>query len=385
MIKTSDVPGHARKASKRLAEVDALRGVAAIGVVVFHVLTKMLPVDMIDRLAHHAAWRILVENMWTLVDLFFVLSGFIFAHVYLEDDGRLRAGTTGRSFAVARIARLYPLHLLTLLAVLVITTMQVPIEGEFAQPGVANPGVAYDGYHFLLNLFFLQSSGLQHYASFNTASWSLSPEALCYVLFFLMAAYGGGRVGALAAAAVVVATVSEGSRHAMFIPLDLARGITGFFMGVLARRALGATDRLGTPALLIAFVVAIAVPKAVASHVFLNYGARLSLAAFPILVLLCLRGHASAILRTRPFQILGDLSFSVYLVHLPVMLALFALHGGRMFQPHTLVWLAPLYGVACLSLSWASFEWFEQPARRAINRYAKPRPAVRATQAADVF
>ena len=50
------------------------------------------------------------------VELFFVLSGFILSHVYLQAFGEKRFGYKG--FLWARIARVYPLHLFTLFGVM---------------------------------------------------------------------------------------------------------------------------------------------------------------------------------------------------------------------------------------------------------------------------
>ncbi len=51
-------------------------------------------------------------SLW--VDFFFVLSGFVIAHAYLD---RLRTGLGLGTFMVRRFARLYPLHLFTLILV----------------------------------------------------------------------------------------------------------------------------------------------------------------------------------------------------------------------------------------------------------------------------
>ena len=94
-----------------IREIDALRGLAALGVsAVFHIgyAVGTYRTGPLDGLPFFT-W--LHDEGWTLVDLFFVISGFIFAHVYLDAAGKLREGVTARDFFVARFARLYPLHL----------------------------------------------------------------------------------------------------------------------------------------------------------------------------------------------------------------------------------------------------------------------------------
>ena len=74
-------------------ELDAMRGVAAICVMLYHYspflsASKVLP------------------SAYLAVDMFFLLSGFIIAHAY---RARLLAGMSLGKFAVVRIIRLYPL------------------------------------------------------------------------------------------------------------------------------------------------------------------------------------------------------------------------------------------------------------------------------------
>lgn len=77
--------------------LNALRGVAAIGVLVFH-MRHVIGVNVISR--GHLA-----------VDLFFLLSGFVIAHAY---DRKLIGGMSFAGFMRVRLIRFYPLYLLGL-------------------------------------------------------------------------------------------------------------------------------------------------------------------------------------------------------------------------------------------------------------------------------
>ena len=105
------------------------------------------------------------------VSFFFILSGFILAYNYR--DSMLNQKISKSNFYVARIARIYPLHLLTLL-------IAVPITIKNAD--------------FQLSLWFKQlffNSTLTQsfvpmkkiYFSFNSPSWSISNELFFYLLF----------------------------------------------------------------------------------------------------------------------------------------------------------------------------------------------------------
>ncbi len=109
--------------SEKLYALDSLRGIAALSIVVWHWQHFFaIRGEWMD------GWRPSMEPLyvflkplylqgWAAVDLFFVLSGFVFFWLYGEAirEGRMGAGR----FASLRFSRLYPLHLATLLLVTV--------------------------------------------------------------------------------------------------------------------------------------------------------------------------------------------------------------------------------------------------------------------------
>src|SRR5690606_25416330 len=86
-----------------LRALTSLRFLAALWVVMFSAWPH-LDVDFTP---------VAVTKGYLGVEVFFVLSGFILSHVYLEAAGR-REGFSYRGFLWARIARVFPLHLVTL-------------------------------------------------------------------------------------------------------------------------------------------------------------------------------------------------------------------------------------------------------------------------------
>ena len=105
------------------------------------------------------------------VSFFFVLSGFIIAYNYQEK--LLTKTTTKRTFWVARIARIYPLHLLTLLIAACI--------GGYVQYSDTTDWIK----HFVASTFLLQPffPSADYFFSFNSPSWSLGCEQLFYFCF----------------------------------------------------------------------------------------------------------------------------------------------------------------------------------------------------------
>ncbi|MET0294811.1 MAG: acyltransferase [Phenylobacterium sp.] len=146
----------------------ALRFFAAYWVVLFHFWPKLAG----------GGEPMFVEKGYLGVELFFVLSGFILCHVYRTEleEGRYRYGR----FLWARLARVYPLHLATLLAM-----------GALAI-GAGLAGFAVDP-HILswealpANLTLTHAWGLAPVAGWNHPSWSISAEWFAYLTFPLFA------------------------------------------------------------------------------------------------------------------------------------------------------------------------------------------------------
>ncbi len=109
------------------------------------------------------------------VHVFYTISGFVFAYIYLRNEERIKA----KEFFINRFARLYPLHFATLLLVLILQTISY-LNFNSSQIIENN-----DTYHFILNLFFISSWGFENGHSYNAPIWSVSVEIAIYIIFFL--------------------------------------------------------------------------------------------------------------------------------------------------------------------------------------------------------
>ena len=160
----------------RFRAVDTFRGLAAIMVILFHL-------QHIDLLSGNT----FIAKSDIFVDFFFVLSGFVITH---SNYDKLTNLASIKPFAIKRFKRLYPLHLFTLLLVLLFETFRFGID-RYVVP-LANSVFGEDKtfLSFLSNLTLTQSLGLFDRVTWNTPSWSISVEfytyifvALCVVLF----------------------------------------------------------------------------------------------------------------------------------------------------------------------------------------------------------
>ena len=152
-----------------------LRGIAALWVVLYHYNIWASNLGLDDYLQ-------IVDQGYLAVDLFFMISGFVMAHVYRRAFVQeIRANYL--QFLGARVARLYPLHvfilLLFLAAALSARTADYMTSGQFDPIPIDGPRSIVA---LLANLFMLQ--GLKASAlSWNYPTWSISVEFLAYLLF----------------------------------------------------------------------------------------------------------------------------------------------------------------------------------------------------------
>jgi peptidoglycan/LPS O-acetylase OafA/YrhL len=162
-------------ANSMLKRLTGVRAVAAIFVVFFHFS------DDFESLFHPLRWLHSVSRSGDVgVDLFFILSGFILSLNYLD---KFESISTREyvDFLRARLARVYPVHLFTLL-----------LLGAFVV-GAHHYGMHVEAqnhtrFTFFTNVFLVQVwPFFYHGLSWNDPSWSISAEWFVYLLFPLLA------------------------------------------------------------------------------------------------------------------------------------------------------------------------------------------------------
>ena len=208
---------------KRLNALDLSRGIASLGVVLWHweqfSYSGISSPNDFDRacLPWYSTFRIFYDYGGLGVDYFFILSGFIFFWLYRPsiEDG----STTFRNFWVQRISRLYPLHFTTLVIVALLQMVYLAKQGSvFVYP-------KNDLYHFCLNLVFASKWGFEEGMSFNGPVWSVSIEILLYFIFFLIAIVRMGQLVSCFTVSVLSFVLSLFSHYTFFSAVSV------FFLG----------------------------------------------------------------------------------------------------------------------------------------------------------
>ncbi|MEO8330191.1 MAG: acyltransferase, partial [Candidatus Nanopelagicales bacterium] len=154
-----------RALPRDLAALTGLRTIAACAVLGYHLLP---------------AFAAAIPSAGPGVDLFFALSGFVLAHVYLRVMGERWQWRSTLKFWWLRLARIYPVYVATLLVAGVYLALQAN-WGHTESP---------DTQFFTLTRFFKQlvfmPEGHRDFSTWNIPAWSILAEAMAYLVFPLL-------------------------------------------------------------------------------------------------------------------------------------------------------------------------------------------------------
>jgi peptidoglycan/LPS O-acetylase OafA/YrhL len=357
----------------RTPHLDALRIVAAAAVVVLHYMEYAKD----NAIAHVVFTHVQHFNLF--VDLFFVISGFVIAKQYLE---RVGGPDDIKRFLWRRIARIYPLHLLTLAFYLAIAAV--------LQLGLArgeNPA-RYPLSDLPAQLLMLHAL-IGERLTFNFPSWSLSAEMFCYLLFPFLAA-GAARWRSSVPIIVVIAVLANSAVSGFTDAGAWTEWINrGGMFRALPSFVLGITLYIFRARLDLA--PAIHLPFTLLLSAFLLFGGflpqALMLIAVYAIVLLAARADATGqdtLLSRNRVDRWSDLTYSVYMLHIPVATVVLTI-GGRYLTPFVpdakLVLVPPAFVVLAVA-SRASYRYVETPIRHVLyamfDRRSEARLALRA-------
>jgi len=366
------------RTSREIRSLTGIRGIAALVVVLYHIDIAHANVGLFQHVLHHG---------YLSVDLFFVLSGFVMALTYGHLFKTERKLNYFPYFIKNRVARIYPLYLISTLLclILALTTGEM---GRMLTPFLEE----ISG-----NLLMIQSWGVS--PSINGDAWSISTEWLAYLIFpILISVTVFGRAWqAAAVACCAIAILAAMSFAPDFIlwrdpqlrqgPLDrvdpfsiapILRCICEFMIGLLTFRAASSAMVRGaaySPTVTIivcgALLILLAAPGADLPIVLL----------FPALILILStdRGPLADLIGSAPVHRLGVLSYAIYLTH-PLILW----PGESLIKRGFIAAHMPFPGVAALATAMLAIfavaqlahSFIEQPARRAIRLWADAKPRV---------
>jgi peptidoglycan/LPS O-acetylase OafA/YrhL len=291
--------------------LDGLRGVCACLVALHHFEAKG-PITE----------SLLIRQSWIFVDFFFVLSGFIIAYKYFQN---LSTGRDLFAFALRRFARLYPLHIFIL-------SLMIGLEFINLKFSAHAPGAFFTEKHSVFAIFtnalMVQTLNLHPKLTWNGPSWSISAEWWTYLLFGLICYFLSPKTRrmafvslALLGALIFLLALDTGLN--VHVNYGLVRCVLGFSMGVICYccRAWIVSNKPDLSAKTwLSSGLELLIGVAIIGFCLLPLEGKISVAApflFAVAVMIFSfeNGPLSSFLKSKPLQVLGMLSFSIYMVH----------------------------------------------------------------------
>ena len=355
-----------------LPQLTSLRFFAALGVLCSHLIFLREIDNPIKSIA-----VIFFGEGHSGVTFFFVLSGFIMTHAYQNSLVQKKLST--KTYLLLRLSRIWPLHLITAL-----------------------PFVIYFFYKYgsdissvvSVNIFLLQSwvPLVKYYISLNAVSWSLSVELFFYVAFLLLVRFSLKSLQKIALLwFVVIATSaaimifygeshwSSGNgeikiNHWIFYINPVFR-LLDFMVGMLVYRIafIKNSQTKNTTFFEILSVSLLIIGAYLYSTLVFPEILRAQLLYLPIMAFIVYAfsrgtGVLSRLLKGKTLVLLGEASFSLYLIHNPIISLANAIFLKTSLQVPVVLYSIVLT-IVCVIASVMTYRFIEKP----IHNYLKLR------------
>jgi len=330
---------------RRVLELDAVRGLAALAILVYHFYTRRLPFG------------------WAAVDLFFVLSGYLITSLVLahreSEDFLLR-------FYVRRGLRIWPIYYLSLLALLVLGPVLPRPSSMAGLPSYLT---------YTQNVTLCWSVRAAEFSWYFKHTWTLAIEEQFYLLWPALILLAGRK--RLVPLALALLATSVAARWQGYHWWTLAGRGDGFAFGGLLAALMCDADRVGRhrveisrglAALATAALAYLAVVQArggLPDHGMPLWPATtvlaINLAAFALVAGVVLHaGHpALRILRGRVLGYLGQISYGLYLYHMIILRI--KLDLAQRFRIGHNFWVDALTLAASVAAAALSWHFIERP------------------------
>ncbi|ADV28826.1 acyltransferase 3 [Pseudoxanthomonas suwonensis 11-1] len=340
-----------------IPSLTGLRGVAALMVVLYHANESFI------RASGYASPHIFHGRLF--VDLFYVLSGFVLCHVYVTDTRSI----SWRKFFAARVARVYPLHVLTALLGAAGLYALSKMSGQGLPPELTI-GQAIRELTLTQAMPFIWKDLI-----WNSPSWSISVEFYTYVLIFPIIYIWLHRVRPSTSVLISGTLMAALIPFLFFADIHPARGAGAFLrasIGFLAGWSTWLVWKSPAKRLRPSTVLAVMVALFAGTQF---YPTSLDdpwyvLPLMPVLVygIAGMTSPLDRILSGRVLSYLGLVSYSVYLIH-PLILKATQVVFSRMglFQYGMGLFIAVSLALI-IPCSYVSWRFFELPSRDWLKR-----------------
>lgn len=368
--------------SQRLDHLDGLRGVAAVSVVIFHLMSALVPWLVAEQQpgAHWLAYTpfAVLWNGTFAVSVFFVLSGFVVTNATLRKSDpiwidvvirylRLAIPATASALAAWSLLSLFPTSATDLAALTGSRWLGWTYQGTIPNPAAA----LYNG---MAGIFVTGGS------FFNNVLWTMRPELLGSILCFAACAFTRSR------SRLAIAIGSA----ALLIALQRYDYLC-FPLGIILREAWAAgrlPSALPISAMLLGLLIGSQSGDA-ARQLSLDWlpaafnpekrGGLLYPLSALLVVYGCLRsGLLAALLSGRTGRFFGAISFPLYLIHVPLIYTIVA-EAYLRANHHALALTCLVAGSLLLmvTIAYATERWLERPFLGLLGRLRRRLRAIR--------
>ena len=376
---------------QRLVALDNLRGLAALVVVLTHTWVYTSRYEYSFGPLAITEW---LKSGAFSIHIFIILSGFVLAYPLVMEDGWKKLNV--RDFAVRRALRIVPPYYAMILLSVVIFPLLPTIYNAFDlhhQTSLIQPRLLMVASHLTFTRNFV-SFLIPSVGTINGSFWSIEVEVAYYISFPLIM-YITRRWGVLnmVAGALLLTGVwrifiwqSVNPTHPELMP-SLAWSIPGrffeFALGILAAMIVYRYQKQITASLALlvsAFVfwVGMYLVARVLGQFHPITDIVLGLSGFFLVLAVCGTGLLSRVFTVRPLTWIGTFSYSIYLVHEPIIEELYTwfpkLQGVSAFLTYTVGFTA-----VCLLVAYLFYLAVERPiihwGRRVARRQQAHTPA----------
>ena len=286
----------------KIHELESIRGLAALLIVFVHI-PKWNPVLDLN----------IIYNGSLMVELFFVISGFVIFAAYSE---KIHSVTDLLKFQFLRMGRLYPIHLVFLLLFVLIETGKLAANNMSGVPDIKVSAFSTNSIAALLEQLFLLQAVLPNgnAMTFNSPAWSISVEFYTYIIFGLTVFFfKQHRHYVIGIFTIIFVTA---------LSLDITFGLgylflclTGFFIGCLtsyASKQLKYRFPGYVPSVILLLFILLLQKRGVTGFdALITFG----LTAALILTLLASSSFLNSLFNQKVLLWLGEISYSVYMSH----------------------------------------------------------------------
>lgn len=356
--------------SKRHFKIlDALRGVAAIFVVYFHVLEVYSGGDHTKQLLNHG---------YLAVDFFFMLSGFVMAHAYDDRWDRM----TLKDFFKRRLIRLHPMIIFGM----TVGAICFYFSASEMFPKVADTSIwrllftLLIGYTLLPLPPSMDIRGWNEMHPLNGPAWSLFFEYIANILhalilrklpkmiLFVFVALAGAALIHLAVTSPNGDIIGGWSTEPAQLRIGFTRLLFPYMAGMLLRRSVsissGKSTFLLSSVLLVGFL---AMPR-IGGHETLwangLYDSLTIILIFPAILYIGAVGEIKSQLSEKICTFLGDISYPIYIIHFPFTYVFYGWVVKNEVPMSTGVIVGTGLLIGTTALSYLALKAYDEPVRK---------------------